>query len=183
MGSRVKVTPGFCFLGALCLLVLPLRWGMGALLAAMVHETAHCLAVHLCGGSILSMSLGGNGAKIEAAPMSPGKSALCALAGPLGSFLVLLIAEHFPEVAVCGLIQGIYNLLPIYPLDGGRILRNLLPQAVCTGAEMFALTLCSGFSLWVGAENRELGLVLLLFLWIPVIQRKISCKAPKLAIQ
>ena len=119
MENKLTITSGFCFLWALCLLILPLRWAMGALLAAIVHEFAHCAAIWLCGGNVFSFRLGTQGAFIETSAMTPVKEALCALAGPMGSFCLILIAEHYPEAAVCAFIQGIYNLLPFYPQDGG----------------------------------------------------------------
>ena len=58
--------------------------------------------------------------------MSPGRELICILAGPAASLLLLCLARIFPRVAICGLIQGCYNLLPIAPLDGGRALHCLL---------------------------------------------------------
>lgn len=58
--------------------------------------------------------------------MSPGRELLCVLAGPAVSFSLLALARFFPRIAICGLVQGIYNLLPIYPLDGGKALRCMV---------------------------------------------------------
>ena len=176
MGDKLKIAPGFFLLGALAVLLLPLRWVMGVFLAALVHELSHYMAVVLCGGRILSVSLGGSCARIEASPMSSGREALCALAGPVGSFFMILIAEYFPEAGLCGLIQGAYNLLPLYPLDGGRILRCLFPDAVCFGIRVFTLVLISGLGLWIMTYNKDIGMILLVSLWFPVLQRKFSCK-------
>ena len=50
----------------------------------------------------------------------------CTICGPLGSFLLFISIRYFPRLALCGLIHGLYNLMPIYPLDGGRIVKCLL---------------------------------------------------------
>lgn len=63
---------------------------------------------------------------METLPMSTGRELIAVLAGPAASLLLLSLVRVFPRVAICGLIQGIYNLLPIYPLDGGKALRCLM---------------------------------------------------------
>lgn len=183
MGDKITISPGFCFLWALCLLILPLRWATGAFLAALVHEAAHWCAVYLLGGQVFSINLRGHGAVMEASPMTSGKEALCALAGPAGSFLLVLLAEYFPEAAVCALVQGCYNLLPIYPLDGGRIIRCLFPDAVYRALEAFFLVLLVGFSMWLSIYHINLGILLLLIGSFPLIRGKIACKESNLAVQ
>ena len=152
-------------------------------MAALAHELGHTAAVMLCGGKIHSISLGSGGARIEAGALSRERAVFCALAGPLGSFSILILSESFPEAACCGLVQGLYNFLPIYPLDGGRILRFLLPEPVCRAIEVFFLIVGTGLSLWVGVVYLDLGYISAISLWFPVIQRKFSCKDGKLAVQ
>ena len=109
--------------------------------------------------------------------MSPIREAICALAGPLGSFSLLLISEYFPEAAVCGLIQGAYNLIPVYPLDGGRLMRCLLPRKICRWTEMIFLIFLTGLSLSTGIFRSKLAIILLIAASLPLIRGKLTCKA------
>ena len=122
---NISADRGFFPVLALMLLLFPLRFFVGVLLAALIHELGHLLALKIAGGRVLSIRLRSFGAKIEAAPMSPGRSALCALAGPAAGALTIFAWKSFPELALAGLVQTVFNLLPVYPLDGGRALRNI----------------------------------------------------------
>lgn len=126
MLRRIHFDNWFCFLAAVLLLTVPIRWIIASVFAAIIHELGHYLAVRFLGGEVISTQFTLRGARMEAYPMSPGREMLCILAGPAASFSLLLLARFFPRVAICGLIQGVYNLLPIYPLDGGRILRCVI---------------------------------------------------------
>lgn len=121
--KRIRIHEDFYFFTAVLLLLLPLRWIVAAFLAALFHELGHYGAVRLLGGSVVSGEISCHGAKMTAAPMSPKAELLSVLAGPAASLLLLLLRHLFPRIAICGLIQGVFNLLPIYPLDGGKALR------------------------------------------------------------
>ncbi len=63
------------------------------------------------------------------------KKMLIAMAGPIMNFVIVLlfiiVPVHIKEITKLNIIYaniliGTFNLLPIYPLDGGRILKNLL---------------------------------------------------------
>lgn len=114
------------FFAALILLTVPLEWVVSILVAAVFHELCHCFAVRLCGGSIKAVTIGIGGAVMEAEIFGSGKELICTAAGPMGSLSLLFLCHMIPKVAICGLIQGIVNLLPVYPLDGGRILKCVL---------------------------------------------------------
>lgn len=115
-----SITAGACIALALGLLILPLRWLLASLVAAAFHEFCHLAAIRLCGGKVTGFSLDSGGAVITADQLSRGAELLCALAGPLGGALMLLTARWMPAVAVCAAAQSAYNLLPVFPLDGGR---------------------------------------------------------------
>lgn len=123
MQRNVTLEAGAYILLALMVFLLPLKWIFAALLAGLVHELCHVLAIRLCGGRILSVEIGAGGAVIRTDPMDSLRELVCALAGPLGGLILLLFARWLPRTAICAGLQSAYNLLPLYPLDGGRALR------------------------------------------------------------
>ena len=132
-----------CFFGAVLLLTLPLNWFLAAVTAAAVHELCHMLMVYAAKGRVMQIGIGIGGMQMEISPMPPGKELLCALAGPVGSLLLLGCFRWCPRLAVCAGVQAAYNLLPIYPLDGGRVLRCFVYMAnrerLCDVVEKAAL--------------------------------------------
>ena len=123
--GRMEADGGFFLVLALMLLLFPLGLVAGITLAALIHECGHLIAVRLTGGRVLAIRLRAGGARIETAPMEPWKAALCALAGPGAGALTIFAWRFFPELALAGLLQTVFNLLPIYPLDGGQVVRNI----------------------------------------------------------
>lgn len=130
--SRLTVSPGFVVLLALlCYLdegLGLLGWG---LLACALHELGHVAAVRLLGGGVKGLRLTAVGAELAldgARPLSYGREALAALAGPGVSLLTAGLAAGGRRFLLAGLSlgQGLFNLLPILPLDGGRALGLLL---------------------------------------------------------
>ncbi len=132
MRDFVRVDVSACLMGAFLLLTLPLNWLLSALAAAAFHELCHGAAILLLGGRIWGVRIGAGGAVMETEPLSSGKELVCALAGPAGSLLLVLMFRVFPRVAVCALVQGAFNLLPVFPTGrrAGAALRSgaVLPQ-------------------------------------------------------
>lgn len=147
---KVQIDPA-CFLWwAVLLIALPLRWIIAGFLAAAFHELCHYLAIRLTGGDVGSLRITTGGAVMEAGAMTPGKELFASLAGPMGGLALLAVARWMPLTALCGLVQSIYNLLPLYPLDGGRALHSLARL----------LTDESKAERWLGYLNRGVTLAL-----------------------
>ena len=125
---EVETEGGFWLVLAMMVLLFPLKVTAGVLLAAAVHELGHILAVRLTGGRVRRLVLRAGGARMETDVMEPGQELVCALAGPVAGALTALAWRVFPELAVAGLVQTAFNLLPVYPLDGGRALRAAYRQ-------------------------------------------------------
>lgn len=123
-------------------------WGLAIALAlfasVLVHELAHALYALANGGAVRSITLMMIGGVTEVArpPRGPAREAVMALAGPLTSvalggvlFLGFWAARDLPSptarfalfyVAQLNLFLGLFNLVPAFPMDGGRILRGVL---------------------------------------------------------
>ena len=118
-------TPALLLL-ALLLLTVPLNWLLAALAAGAFHELCHYIALRLLGGRAEGFALGPTGAVLRVTGLTSWREALCALAGPLGGLALLPLYRVLPRLALCAAAQSCFNLLPIYPLDGGRALFGLL---------------------------------------------------------
>jgi Zn-dependent protease len=128
-------------LGATCAL---------ALFASVVaHELAHALVARRFGvrTDAITLFLFGGVATLEEEPASPKADAVIALAGPALSALlavaalaIVIAADRFvghgpvrealgalgTYVVVANAVLAVFNLIPAYPMDGGRVLRALL---------------------------------------------------------
>jgi Zn-dependent protease len=170
-GIPVSVHPGF-FLTAVILGAQALQYP--ALLAAWVaivfasvllHELGHAFAFRALGhASTISLYFfGGHTTARTAARLRPGQDVLVSLAGPFAGFVLGgavyllaltplwprgLFAASVTEVLVwVNLGWGVLNLLPILPMDGGRVLAALLRMRDPDTAERLAHGLSAAFAL------------------------------------
>ena len=156
---HVRLSPGFLLLAAALVFldgesVLP--W---AVLAAAVHELGHYAAVRLQGGAIKELRLTISGGEMDLDrryPLTYSGELLSILAGPGASLLLALAALRLGDgreegwfLAGLSLCLGWFNLLPVWPLDGGRalllILTGFLPHdTAVAGVRACSLALGAG---------------------------------------
>ena len=118
---------------------------LGLLASLIFHELSHCLIAKRMGLSIqgASILLFGGITEMDCEPPTARSELLIALAGPLSNIALGIICyaaylyslgSGYPKplsglLAFGGIINGViagFNLLPAFPLDGGRIVRSLL---------------------------------------------------------
>ncbi|PTL76582.1 site-2 protease family protein [Vitiosangium sp. GDMCC 1.1324] len=126
----------------------PLLWGLGLavalFLSVLVHELAHSFYALRKGGQVsdITLLMIGGVSRITRMPEGSRQEALMALAGPLtslalgalflGAYVGLAGARSFNlRFAVfylgnLNVFLGLFNLLPAFPMDGGRVLRAVL---------------------------------------------------------
>ncbi len=187
------ISSGCCVMLAWMILVLPIPWIMPAAAAAYFHEMCHYYAILICTGSASAVGLYSFAARMELPQMSRGKELICALAGPVGGLCLWFLSPWFPRLALCALVQSLYNLLPVYPLDGGRALRCLLELLISPAIVDFACAFVQWFTIGVllllciyGALVLDLGflpLIAVVILAFRTHKIKIPCKAPQLPVQ
>lgn len=113
------------------------------LASVLVHELAHSLVARSRGLPVKSITLYifGGVSNIEQEPKSPGEEFWLAFVGPLTNLVLaalffgitfafgrnaLVARAFFGYLALANAILGVFNLIPGFPLDGGRVLRAFL---------------------------------------------------------
>lgn len=116
------------------------------MLFALIHELGHLLMGLLMGMKPEKIELMPFGVsisfkikveeynkKIKKGNLLEIKKIVIALAGPLTNFIIIIIANNLKidifkslMIIYTNFLIMIFNLLPIYPLDGGRILKGIL---------------------------------------------------------
>ncbi len=160
----------------------------------ILHELGHSLAAMRFGVSVREITLLpiGGVAQLEEIPEDPTQELIVAIAGPAVNFLLAIIAAPvfligaaellnpttilteldaitfsavFTYVFIYNLFLGVFNLLPAFPMDGGRILRALLATRIrYTQATSIAATVGRITALGLGLLGFTGGGLFLIFI-------------------
>lgn len=188
----VEVNTGFYVFTAFMLLVVPLKWMIAWVSAALFHELCHYAALKAFGARVLQLKITSGGTVMET-DLQGVRACAASLAGPLGGLLLTLLGKNFPRLAVCAMIQSVYNLLPLYPLDGGRAIRNLLEMWTeeCRarrisdrlGGGFLAVLLGLALYMWIRLTMGCIPLLLVIFLAFKTSFIKFPCKERRFGLQ
>jgi Zn-dependent protease len=113
-------------------------------LSVLLHELAHSFVAQTRGIRVprITLFIFGGAAQIAEEPKSAGDEFFMAMAGPVMSVVIALVsgllylfftrialdplASLFGWLAIINVTLAVFNLIPGFPLDGGRVLRALL---------------------------------------------------------
>ena len=187
--------------------LIPTLTGVAFILALFVcvvlHEYGHALAARRFGiatKDITLLPIGGL-ARLERMPDKPNQEFWVALAGPavnvalaaiLGMYL--FVSGHFEPVSQIGLTHGDFlerllfanlflvgfNLIPAFPMDGGRVLRALLAKRMeYARATRIAAGVGQGLAFvfgFVGLFTNPFLVFIAFFVWIGAAQEALAAE-------
>jgi Zn-dependent protease/predicted transcriptional regulator len=173
-------------------------------LCVLLHEYGHALAARRFGigtRDIILLPIGGV-ARLERMPEEPRQELWVALAGPAVNFaisgvifLVMLAAGALQPLAglsmtggpflerlmVVNIFLALFNMLPAFPMDGGRVLRALLATRLpYARATRIAAFLGQGMALLFGLAGlfgNPFLLFIAFFVWIGAAQESAAVEA------
>ncbi|MFX1322127.1 MAG: site-2 protease family protein [Promethearchaeota archaeon] len=126
------------------LFVVGIISGLIILVSILIHELAHSIVAQKYGLKVseIELYLFGGVSKIEEEPNTPKSEMIIAAVGPLSSLIIgamfLTFIYSIPialpafvfiillYTGISNISLGVFNLIPAFPIDGGRILRAYL---------------------------------------------------------
>ncbi len=204
----------------------PFLWGLAVALAlflsVLVHELAHSIYARRHGASVrdITLLMIGGVSQISEPPRTGREEAVMALVGPLTSlalggafwlvFRALRPTGWFDgqfvafQLAMLNLGLGLFNLLPAFPMDGGRVLRGFAAErwgmvpatrfAAGAGrvfAILFAvvgfvvanfLLIVVAFFVYLGAESESRGVVAKALLGEILVRDLLTSRTPPVEV-
>jgi len=137
-------------------------------LASLLHELAHLAVLRLWGVPVERVRLSAFGAEIRADTrfMHYGKEILCVLAGPAVKILLAFVLANVSEdylFSGANLLLGVFNLLPVSGLDGGRVLHLLVSwmtdpiraDRLCGAVALVVALALAGAAVWLVLWERS----------------------------
>lgn len=135
-GRRVTISLALTLAAAFIYYVVSIETAIAIALPVAVHELAHIIALRIFGLKVKNVRAELTGLCIDYCGFAePLAHIAAAFAGPAGGFIYAYAASLIARETGCAwlelsagisLLLSVFNLLPVLPLDGGRILLGLL---------------------------------------------------------
>ena len=136
---KTKVNLSFSFWAVVTLMLMLDRSNTAiiTLISAVLHETGHLIMMYAFSAPPEKLTLGFFGMRIDKRESSLSflKETIVALAGPIVNLIIALVSfvfykfycnEQMLKISTINLMLGLFNLIPIEPLDGARAIKNTL---------------------------------------------------------
>ena len=170
-GTEIRISATVLIMPALMLIAGFFSEYTVIFFSMLLHEAGHIAAAGICGikTDAVSVSVLGFSAKIPISRCGKKELIFIYSAGPALNLLIFLAAfilehmlagerEYLTLLSVSNLLMGLFNLLPVIPLDGGRLMYELLSGGIGSNAAGRAVRLLAWAvsSLMIGAGVYQL---------------------------
>ena len=166
-GTNVTVSVLLFGLLAVYLFTLPPENGardiiIFGFLGGVIHELGHLIAFFIVGSRPKSISISLCGIRLEPSGEILGcrKEFFTLISGPLFNLVTALIFWKTTPIASVSLTLMLFNLCPVAPLDGGRILALYLPAKFCRGLSTVFLALGLVFGAYLAFAQGNYSLII-----------------------
>ena len=139
----IVIHPLFVLFGLYCIIVGLWQVFLCYTLSAVFHEVGHFIVAKRCGYKMIQLRLMPYGAELsgELDEFIYNDEIKIALAGPVTSFIIAIITiamwwiapncyGYTYDFCISNIVCAIFNFLPIYPLDGGRVVVAMLSRKI-----------------------------------------------------
>lgn len=159
---KIKLHPLFCLLAGVFVVLGQFELLCGYFISIVAHEIAHNRMAKLRGYGMGTITIMPYGGVLESGDnYNDGDNILIALSAPLfnlaiATFIVALwwlipdIYSYSVDICLANLSLGFINLLPLYPLDGSRVVISLFKKKLRAIKALRAATVCVGAVMLAG---------------------------------
>ncbi|AGC69433.1 Zn-dependent protease [Thermoclostridium stercorarium subsp. stercorarium DSM 8532] len=159
--------------------------------AIIIHELFHVFAAGVLFREKLSVTFLPSGFSAEWRSFQPERRVQCIVYafGPLGNIFAAVVSKALfkssdADFVTANLLIGVFNLIPLYPLDGGNILLVLLYGRVGTdrtyeimkmvGRGIRGLLLAAGIYILISGKNPSMLLTIIFLPGLGTVKRSVK---------
>lgn len=194
---RIKVDIKIFFIICLYIITQNIKIFAITFIFIFLHELGHLVTGITIGLKIKKINIHISGLSVEFENYGKQRNVnkiIVDIAGPLINIISMIIAIiiNQMEIAYINLLLATINLLPIYPLDGGRILKVILGRKISykktinyvESISQYTLILLTAISSCYLLVEKNIGIfIAILYLWGVILKEKKKNRIVKKAIK